>query len=359
MNILNKFSVSPWFTIRCNMNVALLLSLSIVSQADGVDFDTQIIPILTKAGCNTAACHGSAAGRGGFKLSLYGGSPAADYDAIARQYEGRRVNLSDPQRSLLLAKPTGEMEHGGKIRLEAGGELAGLVEAWIRGGAGRAKSSPSMVRLEVAPSNLYVQRIPATLQLQVTAIFQDGTRQDVSDLAVYTAEDDAAINVSSTGKVSINRRGRHNVLVRFLTEVVAVTVTTPLNDQPIDLTSSARGNFIDDEIYRAIEALRLPPSPPANAHAMLRRLRLDLTGRLPTAAEIAKLPPLAKGGLGGVPNSAMETLVDDLLASDDFTDYWTHRFDEWLRVGSAQRRSGRADVSLVAPRAACRRQAAG
>src|SRR6476469_2082755 len=118
----------------------LLIYAALATNALGVDFDTEVMPVLTKAGCNTGACHGAASGRGGFKLSLYGGDPAADYTAIVHQLEGRRVNLARPSASLLLAKPTERLEHGGGRRLEADGAGTRLIETWISQGAERHKT---------------------------------------------------------------------------------------------------------------------------------------------------------------------------------------------------------------------------
>ena len=109
---------------------------------EAASFEGDVLPILAKAGCNAAACHGAAAGRGGFGISLYGGQPAADYDAIVRQFEGRRVNLAARAESLLLRKPLGELEHGGDVRLEDGGPHARTIQAWIAAGAPRGRIRP-------------------------------------------------------------------------------------------------------------------------------------------------------------------------------------------------------------------------
>mgnify|MGYP002623990657 FL=1 len=271
------------------MNIAFVLSFVLVAPVASVDFDNDVIPILTKAGCNTAACHGSAAGRGSFKLSLYGGNPSADYDAIVRDFRGRRIHHADPRESLLLAKPIGEMEHGGDVRLDSDGQNVATIIRWIEEGASRVHSKRKLLRLEVTASKEILKSIPAEVQLHATAIYDNGQRRPVNDLAVFTAEDDTAIKVSQSGKATLLRRGRHNVHVRFLTEVVAVTLTAPLHDEPIDLAGARRVNYIDDEIYTVLEELRLPPSPRADAHTIWRRLRLDLTGRLPAQEDIAGL----------------------------------------------------------------------
>ena len=126
---------------------ACLLARRVVlapTPARPVDFDTEIVPVLTKAGCNAGACHGAAAGRGGFRLSLFGGDPAADYDAIVHELEGRRVNLARPGESLVLAKPTGDCsQHGGGHALDADGPGAKRLADWIAAGAPRSEAAPT------------------------------------------------------------------------------------------------------------------------------------------------------------------------------------------------------------------------
>ena len=117
-----------------------------------------MLPVLTRAGCNAGACHGAAAGRGGFKLSLFGGDPAADYRAIAQDLEGRRVNLARPDRSLLLLKPTWELDHEGGQRFEADSPQAALLKAWIEAGAPRL-TPRRLVRLRVEPAQTTVERV--------------------------------------------------------------------------------------------------------------------------------------------------------------------------------------------------------
>ena len=133
----------------------LFVAVLPVDSVAGIDFDHDVIPVLTKAGCNTGACHGAAIGRGGFKLSLYGSDPVADYRAIVLELKGRRVNLLEPEQSLLLMKPTEAMEHGGGFRLDPESESAARLTQWIRTGARQhdLKQRPHFSRLEVSPSS--------------------------------------------------------------------------------------------------------------------------------------------------------------------------------------------------------------
>ncbi len=309
-------------------NVAILFAVSLCS----VDFDTDVLPVLTRAGCNAGACHGAAAGRGGFKLSLFGGDPAADYRAIVQDLEGRRVNLVRPDRSLLLLKPTWEIDHEGGQRFESNSPHAALLKAWIESGAPRL-AQRQLVRLRVEPAQATVEQVPGTLPLVVTAEFTGGSSRRVEDSAGFTPADPAATQIDARGAVQVLRPGRHTIVVRYLTDVVAVQITAPHANPPLELAMLPRNNRIDDEVDAALAALRLPPSPRADDVALLRRVTLDLTGRLPTPERIPSF--LADNSSG---KFAAE--VDRLLASPEFTEYWTFRFARWLRV-----RTGPNDAS--------------
>ena len=289
-----------------------------------VDFDVDVIPILTKAGCNAAACHGSAAGRGGFKLSLFGGDPTWDHAEITHQLEGRRINLSKPEDSLLIAKPTMQLDHEGGMRFDYDAPQAVTLQKWIQQGARRINSR-HVTHLDVEPRDIVLPGIGGQLQIKVTAIFDDGTRRDVTAAAVYDSPDAAAVAVNEDGACQARRRGRHTVIVRYLTQVKTVQITVPLSDTPVDHADLPRQNWIDEEIFATLETLRLPVSRAANRSTMLRRLSLDLTGRLPTVSQV-------QAYLGDQTTGDYAAFVDALLESDEFVEYWTYKLAKLLRV---------------------------
>lgn len=305
------------------MNFFTAIMMLIAADAAPVDFDTEIVPILTKAGCNAAACHGSAAGRGGFKLSLFGGDPAWDYDEIVHRLEGRRINPTDPETSLVIAKPTEQLSHEGGTRFDYDATEAETLARWIRDGAARVRSR-GLVQIEITPRSSLV-KVDEAVRPRVIATFDDGSKQDVTDLSVYTSSDTAALAATSTGKLTVLRRGRHHVVVRFLTDVQTVLVTAPLADASVDLGESPRNNWIDHEVVATLDALHLAPSPQADDATLLRRVSLHLTGRLPE-------PDAVRDYLANDDPDKFINLIDRLLDSDEFVDYWTYQLSKLLRI---------------------------
>lgn len=311
------------------MHALLIMMLAASPDASdpSIDFDTRVIPVLTKAGCNTGACHGAAAGRGGFRLSLYGSDPEFDHRSIAFELEGRRVNLANPDESLLLLKATESINHGGGPRLEFEGSGVKLLHQWIDAGALRA-SSTSLKKYSVQPRSTVMSGVGETIDLGATAEFSHGEVVNVTKWTVFTPEDPAAVEINSeTGTATAIRRGRHIVIARFLDHVVPIEIIVPLSHDMVDLADEPRTNFVDDHILQTLEVLRLPVSPKAGDAAFLRRVTLDLTGRLPTLPEQDEYLSDAKQGKAA-------KLVDRLLASDEFNEYWTLRFAKLLRIRS-------------------------
>ncbi len=310
--------MSYWFLI--------LATIICGGEEQAVDFDTEIVPVFTRYGCNAGACHGSATGRGGFKLSLFGSRPELDHRAIVNQFQGRRINQSNPERSLLLQKPTGELEHGGNHRFDFDSPAGKRISNWIKQGADR-DSSRKLVRFEVIPTEATLASIGQTVSLKSFAVFTDGVRRDVTDWTVFEAEDKQSLELNSQTSVAKPVvRGRHVVIARFLDQVTSVEILVPINEA-MSLTSKPGFNFIDESINVKLDALRIPVSPQAGDSAFLRRIYLDLTGTLPSPGEVRKF-------LDGDSATKRERLIEHLIQTDEFTDYWTYRFGQWLRVGS-------------------------
>ncbi|MCE9529096.1 MAG: hypothetical protein K8R36_23870, partial [Planctomycetales bacterium] len=202
---------------------AILLT-AILLAAEPPRFETDVLPLFTKAGCNSGACHGAAAGRGGLKLSLFAGNPSADYDALVRELEGRRINRTKPADSLFIAKPAGMIDHEGGVRFDFDGPEAKILVEWVAAGAPRAKSG-LLKSISLSSSEFVAAKVPWETQVTVTAHLDDGTKRDVTSMAVFTPGDDSAVTVSPTGKIAVLRPGRHTVIVRYLSQVRPLSIT--------------------------------------------------------------------------------------------------------------------------------------
>ncbi|MDE0086371.1 MAG: DUF1549 domain-containing protein, partial [Candidatus Poribacteria bacterium] len=315
-------------------NIAALKQ-NITKSSNLVDFENDLIPIFTKFGCNAGACHGSAAGRGEFKLSLFGGNPQSDYEAIVRQLAGRRINLMHPEQSLVILKPTAQTSHGGGQVLPENGEAARLLYSWIQQGA-LYETLRQLERVEISPQKQVIANPANPIQLSANAHFSDGTIKDVTKWTVFTPEDTSAIEIdTATAVAKLHRRGRHIILARYLTEVVPIEFIAPLNEVPIQnnqksdethTSSETVGTSIDSEILKLLSTLRLPVSPTTDDATFLRRVTLDLIGHLPT-------PDTVTAFLTDSNTVKRKALVDTLLQSDEFNEYWTLQLAKLLRIG--------------------------
>lgn len=313
---------------------------------DFVDFENDLIPIFTKFGCNAGACHGSAAGRGEFKLSLFGGNPQADYKSIVRQLAGRRINLMHPEQSLVILKPTAQTNHGGGHVLDENGEAARLLRNWIQQGASYEKLR-RLERVEISPQKQVIADLESPIKLYADAHFSDGTKRDITRWTVFTPEDSSAIEIDvSTAIAKLNRPGRHIILARYLTEVLPIELIAPLNNAEIhnnpntvekSQPSTSTDTIIDGEIHKLLSILRLPISGTIDDATFLRRVTLDLTGRIPTTDAV-------KAYTADTSRKKRENLVNKLLESNEFNEYWTLQFAKLLRIGAKERNTQGANV---------------
>ncbi|MBM82680.1 MAG: hypothetical protein CMJ78_19120 [Planctomycetaceae bacterium] len=309
--------------------VAMIASIfAITCRADEtVDFKNDLIPLFTKYGCNSGACHGSAIGRAGFKLSLYGSNAEADYVAIVQQVNGRRVNLSKPDKSLLVLKPAEFVEHGGGSVFDIDSEAAKLLLRWIRSGV-PSHSERKLASVEISPKRRVTRSMDQPIPLKTIAKYADGATRDVTRWTIFKAEDSSSVAIidkDAAGQFALpQRRGRHIVVARFLSEVAPIEIVVPLSDSEANLADEVRENFIDTEVLKTLDELGLKPSPMIDDALYLRRVTLDLTGRLPLKEDASSL----------VQTRSMnrEALIDKLSKSDGFTEYWTFQLAKLLRL---------------------------
>jgi hypothetical protein len=300
------------------------------------DFGQDILPILTRLGCNTGACHGRADGQNGFHLSLFGYDAAADFQAVARDAGQRRLSKISPESSLFLAKVTGRMAHGGGLRTPVGSPEHQALLAWIRDGAPehRGVTHGVVERVNVEPGRTVQLAEPGAFQVRVVAQYSDGHRRDVTRLASFRVNDDSAASVTPKGRVTLLRRAETDLIVRYQSQVVPVRLSTVINPGlAFDYAGLKRHNFIDDELFKRLESLRVPPSPPAGDAAFLRRVSLDLTGEQPTPEEVRSF-------LADKNTDKRTHLIDRLLKKPEFILFWRIRLGDLLQISAARQGNG-------------------
>lgn len=287
-----------------------------------VSFAREVVPVLTKLGCNSGACHGSFQGRGGFRLSLLGFDPAADYDALVTEARGRRLFPASPDKSLLLLKATGQMAHGGKKRLDAEAASYRVLRDWIAQGLGGRGDPPTVTRLELNFGET-VLAAGQTKTLQVRAVWSDGATQDATQLALYESTRDTVAGVDAGGKIAGGGPGRAAVTVRYMGQVAAVPVTIPFG--PPAAFAFPAANFIDTRLTAEWKTLGLTPAGLSSDAEFLRRVSLDLIGTLPTPAGVRQF-------VADADPKKRATLIDRLLDRPEYADYWVLKWADLLRA---------------------------
>ncbi|QDV86177.1 DUF1549 and DUF1553 domain-containing protein [Stieleria magnilauensis] len=323
-------------TLRCQVGAQVIDVPVVVSGTESAhrwSFRNDVQSVLAKAGCNMGSCHGALAGKGGFRLSLRGYDNQSDFLSITRQARGRRIEMADPGRSLLLAKPTGALPHKGGLRLDVDSHDYHVISQWIADGAeGPSDDDPTLERISVMPENAMLS--PGdTSQVLVSAHYDDGRVVDVTHWAKFTATDEAVASVDEDGLALVRGSGEAAVLVWFGSKVVLARMTVPYeHDVPTERYEDApRRNFIDQENLAQLRTLNLLPSPRCSDETFLRRSTLDTIGRLPTPEERQQF-------LQSDPRDRRDDWIERLLASDDFVSYWAYKWSDMLLINGTRLR---------------------
>jgi hypothetical protein len=296
-------------------------------------FRNDVQSIFSKVGCNGGACHGALSGKGGFRLSLRGYDSEADFLRVTREARGRRIEMADPGRSLILAKPTGALPHRGGLKMKPSSHDYDVVGEWIASGAEGPKPDDARLQsISVLPESALLSPGDQS-QVLVNAHYDDGRVVDVTHWTRFSATDEAIASVDTDGIVSVRGSGEGAVLVWFGSKVALARMTVPYpNDVPSTVYAEApRRNFIDDLNLQQLETLQLRPSPRCDDDGFLRRATLNTIGRLPTLQERERY--LAKPV-----RARRDSLIEHLLASEDFVDYWTYRWCDMLLINGTRLR---------------------
>ncbi len=287
-----------------------------------INFSNEVVPILTKYGCNGGGCHGKSGGQNGFRLSLLGYEPWNDYDYLINEGRGRRIFPAAPEHSLLLTKATGEIPHGGGARLELGSHDYQFLSRWIRQGMPYgSETDPTIERIAVFPEERTAGS-GSKQQLIVTAHYSDGTQKDVTRAVQFEANQKEMADVNESGLVELKELpGSTSIMVRFQEHVGVFIANIPLG-APVDLPKPR--NFVDHHIFRKLDLLGLPPSHLAEDSTFLRRVTLDIAGRLPTQEE-------TEAFLADTHHNKRAAKIDALLDSPEYADWFANKWSAVLR----------------------------
>ena len=301
-----------------------------------VDFRTEVVPLLSKLGCNAGGCHGKASGQNGFKLSLFGFDVDFDYAAIVKEARGRRLFAASPDGSLFLMKASGQVPHGGGKRLKADGADYQVVRQWIAAGApASAPDVPIVKRLRVVPTDRVLHR-DQHQQLAVLAEYTDGSVRDVTRQSEFASNLDVVASVDPTGLVHSHQlSGEAAVMARHVGHVAVFRALVPHGEPLADIPEFKAINYVDELALAKWKKLGLRPSPVADDATFLRRATVDVCGRLPTPAEVNAF-------LADASADKRTKLIDRLLDSPDYPAYFA------LRWGSVLRNSNLAGADQAA-----------
>ncbi|MGA2866160.1 MAG: DUF1553 domain-containing protein [Verrucomicrobiota bacterium] len=293
---------------------------------DSVFFLREVMPAVSRLGCNAAQCHGSAMGKGGFRLSMFGADPAADYGTLTSSTKGRLVNKVEPLKSLFLLKATGSLPHAGGNKLQAGSLDHTMVAQWVAQDAPwRRENEPELVSLEAVPRERNLPK-GESLRLEAVAIFSDGSRKNVTRDARYSSAAGSIAVVDECGRVKADDFGEGVVLVSYLrkSDVARIVVAQPLASPFPEVQPN---NRIDEFVFAKLKKLGLPPSSLCTDQEFIRRVYLDLLGTLPTTGE-------ARAFLGEADAKKRSKLIDRLLEREEFADCRALKWGDLLRIKS-------------------------
>ncbi|MBS33365.1 MAG: S-layer protein, partial [Verrucomicrobiales bacterium] len=324
--------------VRIALGQALLLiAFALPVAADDeqkLSFRHDVLPVLSKIGCNGGGCHGALAGKGGFRLSLNAYDPATDHYNITRENRGRRIEFSAPASSLLVTKPTAAVRHkGGKV-VHENSEAYRILTRWIQQGApGPSDNDPKIEHVELTPvlSQLKKDQVQ---QLSVRAFFSDGTERDVTRWARFASTDATVAEVDeATGLAKVIGHGEGAITAWYSGQIALARITSPWPSAiPDEVYSKApRRNVIDEAVLGQLRRLNLKPSPRSSDSEFIRRIHLDILGMLPT-------PEVTRAFLADTSETKRDALIESLLAQPEVVDYWTYRLSDLFLISGRKLR---------------------
>lgn len=300
-------------------------ALAFDSESNSPSFRNEVMAVLSRAGCNMGTCHGNANGKGGFKLSLRGQNPAADFETLTRELGSRRVSLLEPSSSLLLRKPTMAVPHQGGRRFDVNSREYRILRDWIAAGMpGDSQDTPKLTVLKATPDHSTIYEPENSARLHVSATFSDGSSRDVSHLAVFESSA-LFVNVDADGTATAEHSGQTVVTARYLDQQIPIRLEFVPDRPGFEFSSPPPANFIDEAVFAQLKRLRINPSQICSDSEFVRRVYLDVTGLLPP-------PDKAREFVASTDSQKRAKLIDELLAAPEFNDMMALRWADLLKV---------------------------
>lgn len=325
---------SLWAVVGWSLlSMAGLSSGVAAAESGAISFTNDIVPVLTKAGCNVGVCHAKAGGgQNGFQLSVLGFEPREDYEHLVMESRGRRVFAAAPDQSLFLRKAAGMLPHGGGVRLPVDSDGYRILRDWVAQGAPFDRADAlKLVAFEVQPGRGMVPR-QGQQQLRAFARYSDGSTRDVTKLALFESNDTAMAEVNGDGLVKVlDLAGKVSIMVRFQGRVAVFSAAVPLG-APVDVFPTPK-NFVDERVFANLRELGIPPSVVCDDATFLRRASLDIAGRLPTEEE-------AQAFFASTAADKRDALIDELLRTPDYADFFAAKWTSLLK----NRRDDASDI---------------
>ncbi|MSV28701.1 MAG: DUF1553 domain-containing protein [Bryobacterales bacterium] len=303
-----------------------------------ISFPRDVISILTTKGCNSSACHGSPAGQSGFKLSLYGSDPAADFNMIVESHGGRRVNRGDPQQSLILRKPSFQVPHGGGHLFTNQADEYQTILQWLVQGAKPSSGGPRIQSIELYPRERTFLARGVRQPVVVIGRLSDGSTRDMTGEVRYSVNDEAVVSSVSNSTVTAKGRGLTVIMARGMGKTATAQMIVVDGASAPGITTPPGDSFIDRHVFAKLRQVKLAPFPATPDSAFLRRVYLDAIGVLPTPRETGSF-------LGSADPAKRAQLIDRLLERPEYVSHWLVKYEDWFR-NSQYYSQGRTNASF-------------
>ncbi|MEO8660241.1 MAG: DUF1549 and DUF1553 domain-containing protein [Bryobacteraceae bacterium] len=311
------------------VKLASLTSSTQVTVSEGtsearVRFSPDVISVFTTKGCNSSGCHGSPAGQNGFKLSLFGYDVAADHEMVLRKHNGRRVDLADPEKSLILRKPLFDIPHGGGRLMTKESEEYRTLLQWLKEGAKLESNGPRMTRLEMYPAEQVLTGNGSKMRFVVMGRLSDGTTRDMTHEVRYSSSADRVAVIAPDGVATATGSGLTTVLARGMGSVAASQIGVIQQKADAHFPSLPPNNFIDELVYAKQKKLNVAPTGLSTDSEFIRRVYLDTIGLAPTGEEV-------RAFMANQRQDKRVLLIDSLLKRPEYASFWTVKFEDWFR----------------------------